>query len=147
MDGLKILQKQEALERLTILQKQYGLMETVLKEFKENNTIYYSEYINQNIQGILYWVSNKDEYTEIVEEFEKKNNALVYHIISTPVIYGGTLLSMLYVSKNQEEWKRDREDLKDGLPLAYCINLADQEMAEVGGIQIKGANGGICQIA
>ena len=61
-------------------------METVLKEFKENNTIYYSEYINQNIQGILYWVSNKDEYTEIVEEFEKKNNALVYHIISTPVI-------------------------------------------------------------
>lgn len=86
MEDLKILQKQEALERLTILQKQYGLMETVLKEFKENNTIYYSEYINQNIQGILYWVSNKDEYTEIVEEFEKKNNALVYHIISTPVI-------------------------------------------------------------
>ena len=147
MEDLKILQKQEALERLTILQKQYGLMETVLKEFKENNTIYYSEYINQNIQGILYWVSNKDEYTEIVEEFEKKNNALVYHIISTPVIYGGTLLSMLYVSKNQDEWKRDREDLKDGLPLAYCINLADLEMAEVGGIQIKGANGGICQIA
>lgn len=147
MEDLKILQKQEALERLTILQKQYGLMETVLKEFKENNTIYYSEYINQNIQGILYWVSNKDEYTEIVEEFEKKNNTLVYHIISTPVIYGGTLLSMLYVSKNQEEWKRDREDLKDGLPLAYCINLADPEMAEVGGIQIKGANGGICQIA
>ena len=147
MEDLKILQKQEALERLTILQKQYGLMETVLKEFKENNTIYYSEYINQNIQGILYWVSNKDEYTEIVEEFEKKNNALVYHIISTPVIYGGTLLSMLYVSQHQEEWKRDREDLKDGLPLAYCINLADQEMAEVGGIQIKGANGGICQIA
>lgn len=147
MEDLKILQKQEALERLTILQKQYGLMETVLKEFKEDNTIYYSEYINQNIQGILYWVSNKDEYTEIVEEFEKKNNALVYHIISTPVIYGGTLLSMLYVSKNQDEWKRDREDLKDGLPLAYCINLADPEMAEVGGIQIKGANGGICQIA
>ena len=86
MEDLKILQKQGSLERLTILQKQYSLMETVLKEFKENKTIYYSEYINQNIQGILYWVSNKDEYTEIVEEFEKKNNALVYHIISTPVI-------------------------------------------------------------
>lgn len=147
MEDLKILQKQEALERLTILQKQYGLMETVLKEFKENNTIYYSEYINQNIQGILYWVSNKDEYTEIVEEFEKKNNALVYHIISTPVIYGGTLLSMLYVSQYQKEWKRDRADLKDGLPLAYCINLTDPEMAEIGGIEIKGVNGGICQIA
>ena len=86
MEDLKILQKQGPLERLTILQKQYSLMETVLKEFKEDNTIYYSEHINQNIQGILYWVSNKDEYTEIVEEFEKKNNALVYHIISTPVI-------------------------------------------------------------
>lgn len=49
MEELKIPQKQDALERLTILQKQYGLMETVLKEFKENNTIYYSEYINQNI--------------------------------------------------------------------------------------------------
>ena len=147
MEDLKILQKQEALERLTILQKQYGLMEKELKEYKENNTIYYSEYKNQNIQGILYWVSNKDEYTEIVEEFEKKNNALVYHIISTPVIYGGTLLSMLYVSQYQKEWKRDRADLKDGLPLAYCINLADPEMAEFGGIQIKGANGGICQIA
>ena len=58
-----------------------------------------------------------------------------------------SVLSMLYVSQHQEEWKRDRAELKDGLPLAYCINLADPEMAEFGGIQIKGASGGICQIA
>ena len=147
MEDLKLLQKQEAIRRLEILQKKYGLIDTVVEEFKKNDIVYYSEYISQNIQGILYWVSNKDKYTDIIEGFEKKYNAVVYHVISTPVIYGGTLLSILYVSKHQKEWKKDKEELKEGLPLAYCINLADPEMAEFGGIQIQGANGGISQIA
>ena len=42
---LKQLQKKEALKRLKILQDKFQLMETVTKEFKQDNTLYYSEYV------------------------------------------------------------------------------------------------------
>lgn len=84
--------------------------------------------------------------TNAVKEFEEKHNALVYHSILVPTIYG-RLLNMLYISKYTEEWQRDREELNEGLPLAYCKNLEDDTMSEFGTIQIAGANGGITRIA
>lgn len=146
MDDLRTQQKTEALNRLRILQMKYGLMENVINEFDKEDVIYYSEYINSTYNGILYWVSNNNEYVELIKELEKKKNILVYHAIETPTIYG-TRFTLLYVSSSPNEWKRDRDELNDGLPIAYCINLADKEMAEFGGVQIAGANGGIIQTA
>ena len=58
------------------------------------------------------------------------------------------LLSMIQSTPEKfNEWKKDREELQTSLPVAYCINLADPQMAEFGGIQISGAMGGITQIA
>ena len=143
---LNQLQKQEAIERLKILQNRFQLMETVTKEFLNDGTVYYSEYQNQAFPAILYWVTNQEEYANIIKEIEEEKNILVYHAILTPTVYG-KYLSLLYVSKCQEEWKKDKADLKQGLPLAYCINLSDPQMAEFGGIQIKGTMGGIRQLA
>ena len=57
---LRELQKQEAIERLKIL----NLHPNVLSEFKADGTIYYSERINEQMRGILYWLSNNDEYVK-----------------------------------------------------------------------------------
>ena len=40
---LREKQKQEALKRLEILEKLYGVHENVLREFKADETIYYSD--------------------------------------------------------------------------------------------------------
>lgn len=145
-EELKKQQKQEALNRLRLLQKKYELMETVIKEYQQEETIYYSEYQNKVMQGILYWTSNSEELTNAIKEFEEKYQALVYHAILVPTIYG-RLFCMLYISKDTEEWQRDREDLNEGLPIAYCRNLDDNSTSEFGTIQIKGANGGLTRIA
>ena len=142
MKGLKELQIKEALDRLNILQKQYELIETVTNEFRDEGTIYYSEYINKVQQGILYWVDNREDFVNSIKEFEEGHSAIVYHVILTPTEFGD-MLSLLYVSMHQEEWKRDREELEEGYPFAYCIN---GDISEFGAIQITGANGGISRL-
>lgn len=145
-EDLKQLQKKEALDRLKILHKEFQTMDSIVKEYEKDNTIFYSEYQNETFQGILYWISNNEEFECAIKEFEEQNNALVYHAVLTPLTYGRTL-TLLYVSQYQEEWKKDREELIEGLPLAYVINLDDENMSEFGGIQIIGVNGGISRIA
>lgn len=146
VEDLKKLQKTEALNRLRILQMKYELMETVITEFEKENVLYYSEYVNKHCPAILYWVANEERYVNIIKEIEEQQNILVYHAILTPTI-DGTYLTLLYVSQYQEEWQGDRNALNEGIPLAYCINLADPQMAEFGGIQIAGAMGGIVRLA
>ena len=98
----KQLQKQEAIKRLKILQDKFGLMKTVTKEFEKEDTLYYSEYFNRNMQGILYWVSNKKSLSKIVKEFEEKHKALVYHAILVPTVFGNTF-NLLYVTEDKKE--------------------------------------------
>lgn len=145
-EDIKALQKKEAIERLKILHEKYELLENVITEFEKEDTLYYSEYKNKVFSAVLYWVSNREDLTELVKKVEEENGILVYHAILTPTIYGA-FFSMLYVSQNQEEWENDKIELKDSLPLAYCTNLSDSEMAQFGGIQIAGAMGGIRQIS
>lgn len=146
MEYLKEQQKNEAINRLRLLQMNFELLENVVTEFEQDDILYYSEYINKNAQGILYYISNSEELTNTIKEFEEKHQAKVYHAILTPLICG-RMLSLLYVSQYTEEWQRDRNELSEGLPLAYCINLDDEVTAEFGGIQIAKANGGITRIA
>lgn len=145
-EDIRTLQKKEAIERLKILHEKYELLENVITEFEKEDTLYYSEYKNKVFSAVLYWVSNREDLTELVKNVEEEKGILVYHAILTPTIYGA-FFSMLYVSKNKKEWENEKTDLKDSLPLAYCTNLSDSKMAEFGGIQIAGAMGGIRQIS
>ena len=145
-EDIRTLQKKEAIERLKILHEKYELLENVITEFEKEDTLYYSEYKNKVFPAVLYWVSNREDLTELVKKVEEEKGILVYHAILTPTIFGA-FFSMLYVSQNQEEWENDKIELKDSLPLAYCTNLSDSKMAEFGGIQIAGAMGGIRQIS
>ena len=145
-EDLKQLQKVEALERLKILHKEFQTMNSIVREYERDNIIYYSEYQNKIFQGILYWVSNSEELSEAIREFEERHNSVVYHAILTPLTYG-RMFSILYVSPHIEEWGRDRKELAEGLPLAYCMNLDDSTTSEFGTIQIERSNGGITRVA
>lgn len=145
-EELRNKQKQEAIERLKILQKEYLLHKNVLKEFKENETIYYSENFGGYMQGILYWLHNNHQYVERVKEIEEKRNIYVYKCILSHTSFGD-ILDCLYISSDEENWEYEREQLEnDGIVDSYCINLSDEYCSEFGCIEITGVNGGLARI-
>jgi len=141
-EDLKELQTYEAVRRLNILEIECELMPTVTNEFENEGTVYYSEYVNKDTKGVLYWVNNKEEFVNTIKEFEEQYNTIVYHVILTPTEFGD-MLTLLYVSPHKEEWEKDKEELHEKLPCAYCIN---GDCSEFGGIEIAGTNGGIIRV-
>ncbi len=141
-EELRNKQKQEAIERLKILQKGYLVHKNVLKEFKENETIYYSENFGGYMQGILYWLHNNPQYVEKVKEIEEKCNIYVYHCILSHTSFGD-LLTYLYVSDDEDFWKFEQEQLKEGYASAYVWNMSFELDSAFGEIGINGVNGGL----
>ncbi len=139
------LQMQQAIERLEILEKEYLLHENVLKEFKEDGTIYYSENLGGAFSGILYWLENKNEYVEKVRKIEEERNIFVYHCILNHTI-DGDLLTMLYISEYQDEWEYEKNDLKNGCIDVYVCNLSRDIDSEFGSVQITCVNGGLVRV-
>lgn len=130
------LQKREALARMAILR----LHENVVREFKEEGKLNISEK-----NGMLFWLN--DEQKKMVEEWESESGNVVYHIIHSHAVDIGELYSFLYVSVHEEEWERDREDLKDDCPLVFVKNVSCEYFSEYGCIGIKGSFGGLVRVA
>ena len=143
--NLRELQKQEAIKRLEILEKLYNLHPNVLKEFKQDGTVYYSEHINNLQSGILYWLNSQPKYVDAVKDVESKYNVYVYHCILNHT-QDGDWLTMLYVATDVDMWKYDRDDLVSGNMMAY-VETFDDINSEFGYVQIKGINGGIDRFA
>ena len=99
-EELKNKQKQEAIERLKILQRNYLVHKNVLNVYKENETIYYSENFERFMQGILYWVRNKPQFVEKVKEIEEERNIYVYNCILSHTNFGD-ILDCLYISADE----------------------------------------------
>lgn len=121
------------------------LMDNVVKEFEEKGKLYYSERLNQMFNAVLYWVDNNKEWSNLIEEFERKWSVMVYHCQLTHTTFGD-ILSLLYVTKDEEEWEQDRQDIKDGIAYAKCINLSDETLSDYGYIGIKSSMGGIVRV-
>ena len=127
--------KIEALERMRTLK----LYPNIIKEFEKENIVNMSEN-----GGFLYWLT--DEQKEIVSDFEAEYDALVYHVIHNFTELG-EMLTIFYVSDDEEEWEYDREDLKDGYACAYVKNLTDDMFSEFGGVCIEPRIGGLVRTA
>lgn len=136
-------QKQEALKRMKLLK----LHNNVINEFKKEDVVYYSERQNRIFDGILYWVSNKPEFVEIIKEFETEYNALVYHAQLTRTTFGDCL-TLLYVSQYDEEWQMDLDALKEQEihTCAYVVNLDEPDFSEFGYVGLIRKNGGISRV-
>lgn len=135
-------QKQEAIKRLKMLK----VMQNVIDDFEKNGKVYYSERQNAFFNATLFWVDNEPKYVKIIKDFEKKHNALVYHCQLTHLEYGDNL-ALLYVSKNEEEWHMDREDITNGYAFSYVRNLDWGPDSDFGSIGIKPSLGGILRTA
>lgn len=135
---LREKQKQEAVKRL----RQLKMFPNVIEDFEKEDRVYYSERINQVFDGVLYWLSNSEDFTAIVKDFEEKHEALVYHAQLTNFEFG-KCLTLLFVSKHEKKWERDREDLQNGEPYCYVVNLDVPDFSEFGYCGIEPKNGGV----
>lgn len=135
-------QKEEAIKRM----KKLKIMSSVINDFKKSDTVYYSENCGPFGGGILYWVSNQEDFVELIDDFEKKNNSLVYHAELSHLTFGDCL-SLLYVSDNEEEWEFDNEDLDAGYAFVYVYNIDDEQNSQFGTIGIAPMNGGVVRTA
>ncbi len=130
LEVLKERQKKEALKRMKFLK----LHQNTISEFYKENKINYSE------NGVLFWL--KDEWQKYVEAFEEKHNAKVYHVIHNNTKLG-EMLSMLYVSSDEDEWPSDWEYLENNRVFAYVENLDAAFFSEIGIIGFKPLIGGL----
>lgn len=128
-------QRNEAIKRM----KQLELHENAIREFEKENIVNLSEGY-----GALYWLDEKQQ--EYVTAFEKKYNAVVYHVIHNKTEFG-ELLAFLYVSDSIEEWGYDNDDLNEGYACAYVENLDEPAFSEFGSIGIKPQFGGVVRTA
>lgn len=143
---LREKQKQEAIKRLEILEKEYLVHKNVLKEYKEDETIYYSENFGGFYNGILYWLHNRKDFINIVKEIEEKRNIYVYHCILNHY-KGVDVLSMLYISADEENWEYEKNQLKDNGYIDVCIcDLSCDFYSEFGSVEITGVNGGLNRV-
>ncbi len=127
----KTKQKLEALERMKLLK----LNKNIIKEFEKENVVNMSEN-----GGYLYWLDSDQQ--AIVDDFETKHDALVYHVIHD-YTQSGELYALLYVSKYKNEWQDEKKELKCGYALVYVKNVTDDWCSEFGSIGIKPQLGGL----
>ncbi len=125
--------KQQALEIMKILR----LHQNVINEFANENKLNKSETSN----GILYWLD--DEEKQMVEEYEKKWNVLVYHVIKTYTVEMGAIYDLLYIPSEKDSWQGILERLKqDNIILSHTISA----FSESGDIVIQSKNGGVIRL-
>lgn len=144
MTDLRKKQIVDAEIRLHMLEKIFKVQTNVLTEFKQDGIVYYSERINKQFDGVLYWLRNKPEYVKVVKEIEKKYNIFVYHCILNHTHFGDWL-TMLYVSNDPDNWAQEKSDLMVGYPQAYVCDFTEFG-SEFGTIEIKGVNGGLARV-
>lgn len=127
----KELQKQEAIIRMKML----DIYSQAIKEFDKEGVINKSEH-----GGILYWLDENEE--KMVKQFEEEYKAVVYHVIHNYTDLG-EMYSLLFVSKYEEEWGYDKDDLKHNIAVAYVKNIDDDFCSEFGSIGVKNMFGGL----
>ena len=118
--------KEEAIKRMKTLKLYPGMVQ----HFKDENLVGMCEPPN----GAFYWLD--DDSKKVVEEFEKKHDALVYTAIRN-FTEMGILDSYLFVSDYKEEWDIENEELNHGETLAYVYNKDHTELSEMGTIGFK----------
>lgn len=129
-----IKQKIEAIERMYIL----DLHKDVVIAFTNQDIIF------QSVQGRLCRID--DQTRKELLDWQIQTGNLVYHVIHN-VFQFGECLSILFVSKYEDEWECERIDLENGVPLVYVRNIDDDWRSEYGSIRIKLWNHAIVRTA
>ena len=132
--------KEESIKRMQAL----GLFKPCIRSFTKYDEVQLSE-----PTGGLYEFSDDAELNEKVQEFERDHDALVYHVIHSPIRIDGIVMDMynfLYVSDEEEEWLMDQDDIADGYVMAYVWNKSDDFLSEFGSIAVQERIGGLVRV-
>lgn len=141
--------KNEAIKRLEGLTKTLDLNPNIVKYFREDK-LYYSYITGGGMIGSIDTIGYIPKYQEIVKQFEEQYKSLVYHVIEDS--FG--MLSLLYVSNNEEEWPYERPEGKYLYANVYVFDKEELkkgkhvvEYEEFGSIVCESFNGAIVRIA
>lgn len=138
--------KKEALRRLEKMTKD-GMHPDVLKAFKEDGTIYYSE--KNPLGAILYWCNEMgscpQKVLDKIKQLEEKGYC-VYHVTHERAFFGECWDLFCIGTEDTIEVGPFNED---NITFAYVMNVSDDMMSEYGDIQFKvdKASGGILRTA
>ena len=121
--------KAEAIKRM----KAMKIFSDTIKMFEKDGTILASE----PPLGAYYSLTEQEK--ELIKEFEKKTNALVYTVIRGG---NGPFTNFLFVSKYKDDWDVDWNCLKSGIAYAYVYNHEAPDCSESGSIYIMQSPGG-----
>ena len=133
--------KAEAMDRMKELKKVFDLNPKLVK-YLEEGKLYYS-YLVSGLFGCIDTINYDKDYAEIVNVFQKETGNYVYHAIETKSAFG-RLLSLLYVSVDEERWPMQR--LESDYITAYVYNI-DDEFGEYGDIFLTSDNGALLRKA
>lgn len=127
-------QKEEAIARMEMIK----LSRNCINAFKSGKVWESENY------GSLYEVNEEEQ--KIIDDFERKYNGLVYHMIHN-IFEFGECWSIFYVSDDKDEWKHDRADLEDGYAMVYVYNKDNDMFSEFGSIAFKPNIGGLVRLS
>lgn len=96
--------KQECIERLKLLK----LDEKIIQDFIDNDKVYATI-----INGDIIEVTQYEVVSRLMKSFENNKQVKVYHIVSIEEELK-SLVYVLYVSNNKDEWKAERGDIRKG---------------------------------
>lgn len=114
-------QKVEAISRLKLM----GVREDVRRKFEKDGTVMLCN--NEEYRPV------DEETAEAIRQFEREHDATVFLAVRWFTMFG-TLDALLFVGKYDEEWEMEREDIKAGYAMSYCINRNYPECSEMGSI-------------
>lgn len=130
MNTMRERQEDEAVLRMDLM----GIYEDVIIMFQNDGTVMLSE------NGKYYPLD--DQLKEDIRRFEQEHDATVFLVVRMATMYG-TLDSLLFVGKYDEEWELSREDLEDGYAMSYTINRDYPECSEMGSISFRVTREGV----
>ena len=138
--------KEEALWRM----RQLKMMPHVITQFERDGKLYYSE--TTELGGIPYELCLHPQWQKLVEDFQKENDMLVYHVICERFPEGQERLTFLYVSPFYDEWDVERNDIlqtKEGLGHVLYAAECDPKTGKVhfGCIVVRENGSGLSRIA
>lgn len=133
----------EMKEQVIKQMKALKLNNKVIEDYLKENKIYKSTNIKPYIEEI------PEEEKKLIEDFEKKNETIVFHVINVK----SQILNqyeLLFISRNKENWKDDVVDNKNGFIISNTIvintKLNKQIVNEIGIIGIENNNGGVYRV-
>lgn len=139
--------KQEALCRMVYLH----LLPSILIDFKngiltvsENKGRIRSTDILKKQNLCISHITN--DLQNRVSMFEKEYGVVVYHLIRNYTNLG-ELITFLYVGEYKKEWGQESSNTYSLCPLAYVVNLKDEELSEFGVVKVQPAFGGLIRTA